>query len=80
MNVTRVDELTGADIVLGFGVLNASSTTGSMEFGVVSRGVIELRTDTGSVELTVSNSFAVSIAARFTYYPAVACVAVIHLV
>ena len=59
MNVTEQDPLTGANIVLGFGVLNASTTSGSMEFGVISRGVIEIHTDSGAVELTVSNSFAV---------------------
>ena len=32
---------------------------GKMEFGVTSRGVIEIHTETGDVELTVSNSFAV---------------------
>eukprot|EP01043_Picozoa_sp_COSAG02_P031143 COSAG02_NODE_2019_length_10091_cov_13.354283_4_plen_70_part_00 len=60
MNVTEQDPLTGVNVVLGFGVLNASTTSGSMEFGVISRGLIEITTDTGDVQLTVSNSFAVS--------------------
>ena len=60
MNVTEQDPLTGEERVLSFGILNASTSTGEMEVGVVSRGVIEIHTVSGSVQLTVSNSFSVS--------------------
>ena len=58
MNITEQDPLTGEHLVLGFGTFNATSDTGNMEVGITTRGIVEIRTGSGSVDLTVANSFA----------------------